>query len=311
MADRLHLVDKPESWTSHDAVARMRRILGERRVGHAGTLDPFATGLLLVAEGRATALLGALGLLPKRYRATVRLGVATDTQDRTGTPLPRASAAFPSVAAVDEALPAFRGALLQTPPLYSAVKVEGERLYKKARRGEDVERVARPIHVYALERVAADLPDVTLDLTVSRGTYVRTLAHDLGERLGCGAHLAALRRTAIGPFTVEGAGSPARDGGWDEAAFRARERTPAEAVSFLPRVRLTPEESARLRHGAPPSIGADRIERVEEPGPLPPGATGWPIALLDGAGTLLALAHPWDEQTPGLPLRLQRVLVGD
>jgi tRNA pseudouridine55 synthase len=218
---------------------------------------------------------------------------------------------LPSEAAVRAALAGFVGEIEQVPPMYSSVKRHGVPLYRLARRGEEVEREPRRVRIIEIRMHHYAPPEIGVEVTCSPGTYVRTLAHDLGERLGCGAHLAALRRTAIGPFTVEGAGSPARDGGWDEAAFRARERTPAEAVSFLPRVRVTPEESARLRHGAPPSIGEDRIERVEEPGPLPPGATGWPIALLDGAGTLLALAHPWDEQKPGLPLRLQRVLVGD
>src|SRR6267142_5462506 len=125
MADLLHLVDKPEDWTSHDVVARLRGILGERRVGHAGTLDPFATGLLIVAEGRATGLLGTLGLLPKRYLATVRLGVATDTQDRTGIPLGVATRPLPSLEAFDAALARFRGVQDQRPPLYSAVKVGG------------------------------------------------------------------------------------------------------------------------------------------------------------------------------------------
>src|SRR5262245_19997410 len=203
MAHRLHLVDKPEGWTSHDVVARLRGILGERRVGHAGTLDPFATGLLVVAEGRATGLLSALGLLPKRYRAVVRLGMATDTQDLTGTPTgpPADPASLPTSAAIDAALAAFRGPGMQQPPLYSAVRVRGERLYRAARRGEEVERPARPVHVYALERVDGDgsgagsgageaegphrRGEFTVDLTVSRGTYVRTLAHDLGVRLGC------------------------------------------------------------------------------------------------------------------------------
>src|SRR5512140_2077550 len=155
MADLLLLVDKPEGWTSHDAVARLRRVLGERRVGHAGTLDPFATGLLVVAEGRATGLLGALALLPKRYLATLRLGIATDTQDRTGVPIDHPRGPVPTLAIFDEALAGFRGPLEQRPPLYSAVKVAGERLYRAARRGEEVERPTRPIHVYALERVAS------------------------------------------------------------------------------------------------------------------------------------------------------------
>ncbi len=334
MADLLHLIDKPEGWTSHDVVARLRHILGERRVGHSGTLDPFATGLLVAAEGRATSLLGALGLLPKRYLATLRLGVATDTQDRTGTPIrTEPASALPTAAAFDAALARFRGRLEQQPPLYSAVKVAGERLYKAARRGESVERPARPVHVYALERVApesaaaaatpmpplspvvngeprltATLAEATLDLTVSRGTYVRTLAHDLGEALGCGAHLVALRRLSIGPFDVSRAGRVERDGGWDAASFRDRSIAPAEALSFLPRVRLTPDEAARLRFGAAPSPEAERVEPSSSDYPLPPGAGGWPVALLDPDGALLGMAEPWEAQTPGMPLRLQRVL---
>lgn len=329
MVDRLHLVDKPEGWTSHDVVARLRHILGERRVGHAGTLDPFATGLLVAAEGRATSLLGALGLLPKRYLATLRLGVATDTQDRTGIPIrTEPDSALPTAAAFDAALARFRGRLDQQPPLYSAVKIAGERLYKAARRGEEVERPARPVHVYALERivpqpgsepgstlaVAAPAPgdilsEATLDLTVSRGTYVRTLAHDLGAALGCGAHLTALRRLSIGPFDVARAGRVERDSGWDAASFRDRSIRPEEALSFLPRVRLTEEEASRLRFGAAPVVWDDRVDRPDAGYPLPPGATGWPIALLDPAGALLGMAQPWEEQLAGAPLRLQRVLV--
>jgi tRNA pseudouridine55 synthase len=309
MAGCLHLVDKPEGWTSHDVVARLRRVLGERRLGHSGTLDPFATGLLLVAEGRATSLVGALGLLPKRYRATLRLGISTDTQDRTGVVIRSAPAsAIPSLDVFDAALASFRGLLEQTPPLYSAVKVAGERLYRAARRGESVERRARPVAVHEITRVAASLPDVTLDLTVSRGTYVRTLAHDLGDRLGCGAHLTALRRTQIGPYNVEGAGNPAREGGWDASAFRAREIRPAEAVEFLPRVVLTEDEAARLRHGSGPALSAGRVRPRATAYPLPPGAAGWPLALLSPEGELLALARPWEEQEPDRPAKLLRVL---
>ena len=323
MAELLHLVDKPEGWTSHDAVARLRHVLGERRVGHAGTLDPFATGLLVVAEGRATGLLGPLALLPKRYLATLRLGVATDTQDRTGTPIFVSPGPLPALAAFDEALAKFRGRLEQRPPLYSAVKVAGERLYRAARRGEEVERPTRPIHVYAIDRVAgaqagplpppadgapANTADVTIDLSVSRGTYVRTLAHDLGASLGCGAHLVALRRVSIGPFHVSAAGRVEKEGGWDAARLRASAIPSATALGFLPRVRLDASEAARLRHGAGPAIGAERIVESDAGYPLPPGASGWPLALLDPEGTLLAVAEPWGEQTPGAPLRLQRVV---
>lgn len=307
MADLIHLVDKPEGWTSHDAVARLRQILGTRRVGHAGTLDPFASGLLLVGEDRATSLLSCFTLLPKRYHARVRLGIATDTHDRTGKTL-TATEAIPDERTIRAALERLRGALSQTPPLYSAVKVRGERLYKAARRGETVERPSRAVHVYAMAVTAMMLPEIDLDLTVSRGTYVRALADDLGRILGCGAHLSALRRVSIGDFTVDQALSPSREAGLDAAAFRARAIAPERAVSFLPRVKLLESEAERLRHGVAPVLTEDRVEGAPRPSPLPPGERGWPLALLDAAGGLLAVARPWEAQRHGERAALLRVV---
>jgi len=309
MADSLHLVDKPEGWTSHDAVARLRTVLGESRVGHAGTLDPFASGLLLVGEGRATGLLGTLGLLPKRYRARARLGVVTDTQDPTGVVL-RVSRCIPEVAEIEGALARFRGSIAQRPPLYSAIKVGGQRLYQAAREGREVERSERPVRVYALALTDAALPEITLDVTVSRGTYVRTLAHDLGEALGCGAHLMALRRLASGPFQVEAALSCDRASGFGVEDFRARAIPPEQAVAFLPRCVLEQGEAARLQHGQAPRIDPGRVERPARSWPLPPTEHGWPIGLFGPEGSLLAIAKPIDTQDPGMPLRLLRVLVG-
>lgn len=311
MADLLHLVDKPEGWTSHDAVARLRGILGERRIGHAGTLDPFASGLLVLGEGRTTSLLSCIGLLPKRYTARALLGVETDTQDRTGRVVAR-SDALPGFDRIREALAGFRGPLEQRPPAYSAVKVGGERSYRVARRGGDPERRPRPIHVYALELRddggAARLPEIELDVTVSRGTYVRTLAHDLGQALGCGAHLTALRRVSIGPFRVEAALSPAREAGHDAACFRARAIEPERALSFLPRVRLERAEADRLRHGGAPDTDPARVEPPPHDDPLPPGEPGWPLALLDPGGALVGLARPLELQRTGAPLALLRVV---
>jgi len=298
-------VDKPEGWTSHDVVARLRRILGERRMGHAGTLDPFATGLLLVAEGRATALLGCMSLLPKRYRAVARLGVATDTQDRTGVPL-RTSRVIPSESEVREAVARLKTRTLQRPPSYSAVKVRGERLYKAARRGETLEAEERPIRIYDLEADTSSLPDVVLDLTVSRGTYIRTLAHDLGEDLGCGAHLVSLRRTATGPFRVEGAISPVSRGDEGAPDLRERARTPAQAIPHLPRVTLTGEESARVRHGRAPSLDRIRLQPAPLWVPLPPGEADWPLALFSPEGDLIALGRLGDGE-PTATVRLLRV----
>jgi tRNA pseudouridine55 synthase len=309
MADLLHLVDKPEGWTSHDAVARLRTILGESRVGHAGTLDPFASGLLLIGEGRATGALACLGLLPKRYVARVRLGVSTDTHDRTGS-VTGGSEGIPSPGEIEAALERFRGDIRQVPPLYSAVKVAGRRLYKSARRGLEVERSERAAHVYRLVLVEASLPEITLDLTVSRGTYVRAIAHDLGALLGCGAHLSALRRVESGPFRVEAALSCDRTLGHDAAAFRGRALPLDQALSFLPRALLDSDEAARLRNGRAPALERERIEEPRDPWPLPPGETGRPLALAAPGGEVLALAAPWETQTPGMPVRLQRVLVG-
>jgi len=308
-SDLLHLVDKPEGWTSHDVVARLRGVLGERRIGHAGTLDPFATGLLLVAEGRATGLLGCMSLLPKRYRAVARLGVATDTQDKTGVPI-KTSPEIPAARDVLDAVDHIRGLTRQRPPLYSAVRVRGERLYRAARRGETPQAEERSIRIYELQADPSALPDVALDLTVSRGTYIRTLAHDLGQRLGCGAHLVSLRRVATGPFGVEEALSPEPRSGVTASDLRARAKTPAAAVAHLPRVTLGEEESSLLRHGRPPSVARDRIE----PAPLsfaPPPGERWPLACFAPEGDLIALAEaPADgaEATgaPG-PLRLLRV----
>jgi tRNA pseudouridine55 synthase len=301
--DLLHLVDKPEGWTSHDVVARLRRVLGERRVGHAGTLDPFATGLLLVAEGRATALLGCMSLLPKRYHAVARLGVATATQDRTGQPVSTVSV-LPSEADVHEALDRLRRSTFQRPPSYSAVKVRGERMYKAARRGETLEAAERPIRIYELHANTARLPDVAMDVTVSRGTYVRTLAHDLGQALGCGAHLISLRRVATGPFQVEDATALKEASCMDAAELRTRALGPADAVPHLPRVSLTEDESAKLRHGRAPVVATRRVKEAPLRVPIPPGEAEWPLALLSHEGELLALAAA---PVPSEPLRLLRV----
>ena len=301
--DLLHLVDKPEGWTSHDVVARLRRVLGERRVGHAGTLDPFATGLLLVAEGRATALLGCMSLLPKRYHAVARLGVATDTQDRTGQPI-ATSSALPSEAEVHAALERLQRTTLQRPPSYSAVKVGGERMYRAARRGETLEAKERLIRIYDLRANTARLPDVSMDVTVSRGTYVRTLAHDLGQALGCGAHLVSLRRVATGPFHVEDATGLEKASGMGAGELRTRALGPADAVPHLPRVSLTEDESSKLRHGRAPVVSSRRIHPAPLRVPTPPGEGEWPLALFASEGDLLALAVA---PVASEPLRLLRV----
>jgi tRNA pseudouridine55 synthase len=196
------VVDKPAGLTSFDVVARVRRALGERRVGHAGTLDPLATGVLPVCVGEATKLVPFLMGGDKEYEAEARLGVTTDTLDATGTVVAEASADHVSRADVAATLPRFRGRILQTPPMHSALRVDGRRLYELARQGVEVERVARPVEVHALELTAWTPPTLGLRIRCGKGTYVRSLIADLGAALGVGAHMTELRRTRVGAFTL-------------------------------------------------------------------------------------------------------------
>ena len=206
--DGVLVCDKPAGMTSHDVVARVRRIARQRRVGHGGTLDPPATGVLVVALGRATRLLPFLPTEPKRYQATIRFGSETDTLDAAGTVTATAPTAQITREGVVAALARLVGPQLQVPPMVSAVKLGGERLYAKARRGEIVERAPRPVTVHALDLLELQegaAPLATVSVTCSGGTYVRVLAADLGRALGSLAHLAALRRTAVGAFTEDAA----------------------------------------------------------------------------------------------------------
>ncbi len=243
-------LDKPQGWTSHDVVARVRRLTGERRVGHAGTLDPLATGVLLVCLGAATRLTEYLQAAPKTYRATVRLGLATDTGDAEGAVV--ATRPVPPLSSEDleEALAAFRGTIVQRPPIYSAIKQGGVPLYRRARRGEEVTPPPRQVTIYALDLIAWAPPDLTLLIVCSAGTYIRSLAHDLGERLGCGGHLISLCRTASGRFRLEEAisledlAAAVARGDWARFVL-----PPHWALDgFLP-VAVGAEEEARLRHG--------------------------------------------------------------
>ena len=195
------LVDKPDGWTSHDVVAKLRGVFGERRIGHAGTLDPMATGLLVVFLGRATKAVSFAEAQRKRYIARLRLGVVTDTQDTTGNVLSQTEQQV-TAAELEAALAAFRGEIQQIPPMYSAIKVDGKRLYDVARRGGEVERAARPITIHRLELIGTVDGDWLLDVTCSKGTYIRTLCHDIGEKLGCGGTMAALRRISVGDYRV-------------------------------------------------------------------------------------------------------------
>lgn len=196
------LVDKPQDWTSHDVVAKLRGVTGERRIGHSGTLDPMATGLLVVFLGRATRAVEFAEADDKTYIAELLLGVTTDTQDSTGNVLAR-SEALPGRAALEAALSGFRGEIDQIPPMYSAVKRGGKRLYELARKGVEVERRPRRITIHELELLSGDRDRWTLRVRCSKGTYIRTLCHDIGQTLGCGACMSALRRIQAGAFSVE------------------------------------------------------------------------------------------------------------
>lgn len=198
------IIDKPTGWTSHDVVARLRTLLKQRRVGHGGTLDPLATGVLPVFIGRATRAVAFCEDYDKSYTARLALGLVTDTQDITGEVLSKSDPGPITLSDIEAVLPRFRGEILQTPPMYSAIKVGGKKLYELARKGIEMERPPRPVTIHALS-VRQDEEGFVLDVTCSKGTYIRTLCHDIGQALGCGAAMSALRRTRVGPFTLEDA----------------------------------------------------------------------------------------------------------
>jgi tRNA pseudouridine55 synthase len=272
-------IDKPVGPTSHDAVAAVRRALKTRAVGHTGTLDPFASGLLLVCVGPATRLAEYFAPLPKTYVATMRLGQATDTDDHTGEVIASSDAWRESTREqVEAALAAQVGEIQQLPPSYSAKKVDGERMYAVARRGGEVERTAVAVTIYAIRIVSIDLPDVVFEVECGSGTYIRAIARDAGEALGVGGHLRELRRTRIGPHDVARAVPMDRLG--EEDLVRAM-LTPADAVSHLPRVLADERAEADLRHGravrAPDGFAAD-------------GA----VAVVSAGGELLAVGEAAD-----------------
>ena len=196
-------VHKPPKWSSFDVVSLVRRLSGVRRVGHAGTLDPAAEGVLPICLGQATRVVEYLVELPKIYRAAIRLGVSTDTFDGEGTVTATADPSRVSRSQVEEALASFRGEIEQVPPMYSALKHAGVPLYRYARAGQTVERKPRPVMIHRLDVLDFEPPVVTVEIECGRGAYVRTVAHDLGQSLGCGAYLETLVRTAMGPFSLE------------------------------------------------------------------------------------------------------------
>jgi tRNA pseudouridine55 synthase len=288
--DGLVIVDKPAGMTSHDVVARVRRLAGTRKVGHAGTLDPMATGVLVVGVEKATRLLGYLTLTEKEYDARIRLGQTTSTDDAEGEITGAATAQRVTVDAIDQAVAALTGEILQVPPAVSAIKVDGQRAYKLTRAGAAPELKARPVTVYefsvtGISRDGLDLVDIDATVRCSSGTYIRALARDLGQALGSGGHLTRLRRTRVGGYRAEDART------LDQLAERFEVVPLAQAAAAaFPRRELTADEARRLAHGgrlatAGTTVPAGTTASAGTTGP----AKDAPTAAFAPDGTLIAL----------------------
>ena len=240
------IVDKPSGWTSQDVTARLRRVFNTRRIGHGGTLDPMATGVLPVFVGRATRGVEFFEHAEKTYETVLRLGITTDTEDITGTVLTEQDA-FVTGAMLEEVLPRFRGEILQIPPMYSALKVNGQKLYDLARKGKEVERKPRPVTIHELTLLGMEADGIHLRVRCSKGTYIRTLCKDIGEALGCGGCMAALRRVQAGEYTINGAVPLAQ---LLEAENPERFLRPVDSMFLsVPTVELTVNQEKRCRNG--------------------------------------------------------------
>jgi len=293
-ADGLVVVDKPAGLTSHDVVARVRRLAGTRRVGHAGTLDPMATGVLVVGVNRATRLLGHLTLTDKAYDATVRLGATTVTDDAEGdlvTTAGDAAVAAVTDDAVAAGVAALTGDIEQVPSSVSAVKIDGQRSYKRVRAGEDVELPARPVTVLRFDVVGsrrdAGFIDLDVQVVVSSGTYVRALARDLGAALGVGGHLTALRRTRVGPYGLDVAHT------LDEMAALVAQEPPVD----LPVLPIADAARAAFPHRDLDDEGATVVSHG---GPLPATGVPGPTAVFGPDGRFLALVEDRGSTTKAL-----------
>jgi len=278
-------IDKPAGMTSHDVVARVRRLSGQRRVGHAGTLDPMATGVLVVCIGKATRIIEYLTETTKAYHATVHLGLVTDTWDAEGTIIAKTPCEHVQRSDLDAAMNAFEGEIEQIPPMYSALKRNGQPLYRLARQGITVERAPRKITIHAIDVVDWASPLVTLDIVCSKGTYVRAIAHDLGQSLGVGAHLAALRRTAVGAFRIQEAVTLDQlEAEREQGQWRRHLMPLHDALTHMPAVTVVEETIQCLRYGQAVSLD------IEAKGPL--------LCAYDEAHQLIAVLQPGDE--PGI-----------
>ncbi len=298
--DGFLVLDKPAGLTSHDVVARVRRLLRLKKVGHTGTLDPFATGVLPIALGEGTKAIPFLDESHKAYRAVMRLGEATDTQDLTGQVLSSADWHCLTPDRIETVSRLFIGNISQIPPMFSALKRDGVPLYKLARQGAEVERQPRNIEIFSLDLDRIDLPDVAFSVVCSRGTYVRTLAADMGERLECGAHLRELRRTRSGPFvladavTLEQLAEAAVSGELESLVL-----SPLAALSHLPELQLTERGAAKVGNGIVPD--ADDLESVRDK--MPHSGR----VCLSRGGRLLAVADA-DVEDSGRHARIRHLL---
>ena len=316
--DGVLVINKPAGWTSHDVVARARTLFGMSKVGHTGTLDPAATGVLVLCLGRATRIAEYLMSADKAYRAVLRLGVATDTQDATGTVVGRVAETLPEQVAIAEVMNRFVGRRQQVPPMYSAVKVKGVPLYKAARAGRTVSRSPREFTVRSLEILSigpmpegtAHLPtlDVTFDVVCSKGTYVRTLCADIGELLGVGGHLASLERRRVGRFCIEEAMSLDELAGLaDRGAVETRLYTLAAALADLPALHVDRDAVEGLCHGV--AVPVSRV--VSSEGAWMAGAF---VRLLSPDGRLVGIgkapcsAEELKQAHPGTMIKLEKVL---
>ena len=283
--DGVIVIRKEKDFTSHDVVAKLRGILHMKKIGHTGTLDPDAEGVLPVALGKATRLVDMITDKEKTYEAVMRLGVVTDTQDMSGTVLSQASELHVTEEELRAAIESFAGDYMQVPPMYSALKVNGKKLYELAREGKTVERKPRPVHFYEIEILEINLPLVRFCVTCSKGTYIRTLCHDIGEKLGCGAAMETLLRTKVGRFTLDDAITLAQT---EEAVKNGEIESKVlgieEILAEYPRVCCTKEGDRLLANGNPlvqALVGAEEKD-------------GW-IRMCNSEGSFVGV-YQWDEK---------------
>lgn len=307
-------VRKEAGWTSHDVVARIRGKLRGMKLGHAGTLDPAATGVLPLLVGRGTRIAEYLLEWDKTYLAGLRLGETTDTQDATGTVLSRSPVESLTDARIREVVAGFEGRIQQLPPMYSAVKVGGVPLYKAARAGREVSRQAREVTVFRLDIVDIQIPNVTLRVACSKGTYIRTLCADIGEKLGVGGHMATLVRERVGPLTVDQALTVDEvESRLEQGALAASMLTLDEALVGLPVCTVGAGTAGRVLHGMPVPC-SEVLAWHGLPSRLVEGEAR-PIRIKDDAGRLLAIGTMpigMDTQAPGVsgqPIAVSKVLV--